>query len=243
MIEKAALRWAVGIFLASASIFSMASNRVEPNAFLDRKADTVSALVEETASDSAVLDRFERHFGMSREELLRYFGGLHLAKLNADGVYKVYSVDDQGVIKSHVERLRAGVRVFADSNGIPILKASCGNALTAGSNALQAKLIPTVTGANDALLDLTVTIPESQEFAAQMPVGTPTTPIALEPEIPVTGTNSQNVAALPAVLLAALSGAGGLSFSSGHSAPVPEPAAIVTMAGLVLAFKCRRKRR
>ncbi|HTQ11273.1 MAG TPA: hypothetical protein VMI31_14505, partial [Fimbriimonadaceae bacterium] len=191
ILEKAALRWFVGICLAGIAISAFASDeRVERNSFLATKADSVEALVHETATDRAVLDRFERHFGMSRQEILSYFGTLHLARLNEAGVYRIYSVNDQGVILSHMETLKAGDRVFADQSGKPILKARCGNAMVPGSTMMQALVSPVVAG-TEGMQAVTLTTPESQELAMMMPVETPTTPIAVAPEMPVATTSRQ----------------------------------------------------
>jgi len=202
----------------------------------------VTALVQETATDKAVIDRFERHFGMSRQEILRYFGSLHLATLNVTGVYRIYSVDDAGVIKAHVQRLKAGERVFADTKGTPILQAKCGNAMVPGSNELQTAVSPAVSGPS-GLQALAVTSPLSEELALETPVEAPTTPVAVAPEMPVTTTSSQGIASLPAALLAALSGAGGVAFSTSSHTPVPEPASLVVLLGLGSAFLCRRNSR
>lgn len=235
------MRWIVAVTVLTLGCVAWAS-RPEPNAFLNRKADTVQQLVQQVKTDGEVADRFERHFGKSKEELVAYFSDLHLARLNEDGTYMIYSVDDKGIIKARPQHLKAGTRVFADASGLPVLKASCGNAMTSGSNVLTTTVSPAISTATDTLREFAVTTPESVAVTNQTAVVTPASPIALMPATPgaVTTGGSNQGFALPAAL-AALGGAAGLLLGSGGSAPVPEPATLVVMAGAVLAFKLRRK--
>ncbi|HVT11577.1 MAG TPA: PEP-CTERM sorting domain-containing protein [Fimbriimonadaceae bacterium] len=217
--------------------------RAEPNAFLAKKADSVTQLVHEVETDSDVADRYERHFGKSKDELVSYFGALHLAKLNSEGVYVIYSVDDQGVIKSHPQRLKAGTLVFADDKGQPILKASCGNAMVAGSNALQTSVTPSIGPASNTLHDVAASPPDAmEEVIARSAVVTPTSPVALAPEMPSqisTGTSNQGFV-VPAFLMA-LGGAGSIIIGTKGNNPVPEPATLLVMASALVALKYRRK--
>lgn len=241
MKENIYLRWALGACLMAAVAFGYGSDRPEPNAFLNKSVHSVSELVREVQSDPDVADRYVRHFGKSKEDVMSYFRTLHLAKLNADGTYIMYSVDDNGIIKSHPELMKAGTLVYADSNGVPILKAKCGNALVSGSNQVAAMLNPTVGNTVDTMR--TVPINASQEANAILPqtaVMTPTEPVALAPVMPPpTGSSNQGFA-LPAAL-AAIGGAGAFLVGNGGSSPVPEPASIVVIAGALVAMKARRK--
>jgi hypothetical protein len=192
-----------------------------------------------------VADRFERHFGKTKDELIEYFGTLHLARLNQDGTYPIFSVDDHGVIKAHYQKLKAGTKVFADANGMPILKASCGNALVSGSTLQLPPVHASVGVFNDRPRDLVVTSPIASEIQpVALLAEPPGAPVAVMPVLPdqvVTGTNNQNFA-VPA-LLAALSGAGGIMIGGGgHPSPVPEPSGILVIVGAVGAMILRRKR-
>ncbi|HWA83979.1 MAG TPA: PEP-CTERM sorting domain-containing protein [Fimbriimonadaceae bacterium] len=244
MKENLINRWVVLALALSIACSALASDkRAEPNAFLAKKADTVSQLVHEVETDSDVADRYERHFGKSKEELVGYFGALHLAKLNTEGVYVIYSVDDQGVIKSHPQRLKAGTLVFADATGQPVLKASCGNAMVAGTNALQTTVAPTIGQATDTLHDVAMSPPNPMEdVIARNAVITPTSPVALAPEMPnqiSTGTSNQGFI-VPAFLMA-LGGAGSIIIGTKGNNPVPEPATLLVMASALVALKYRRK--
>lgn len=245
MKEKTVLRWVVALSVLIAAAFASASDRPEPNAFLNKKADTVPQLIREVRSDSEVADRYERHFGKSREELIQYLGELHLARLNADGTYMIYAVDDNGIIKARPQRLKAGTRVFADASGMPVLKASCGNAMVPGSNALSTTVAPSVGQATSALHTIPVTTPESIESITQMNAAlVPGEPAAIMPIIPgqVSTGNSNQGFVVPAAL-AALGGAGAILIGGRGSHPVPEPATILVMVSALAALRCRRKDR
>src|SRR6185369_9779804 len=84
MKEKLFLRWVAAAFVLTVSAAAFASDRPEPNAFLNRKADTINQLIQEVQGDGVVADRYVRHFGKTKEELIQYFGTLHLARLNEE---------------------------------------------------------------------------------------------------------------------------------------------------------------
>lgn len=79
--------------------------------------------------DHAVADRYERHFGMSKSDVVAMFSGLHVAKMTESRSALMFGVPDNGVIHSHPTVLKKGLLVFADLNGEPILKMECGNPL------------------------------------------------------------------------------------------------------------------
>jgi hypothetical protein len=242
MKEKNTLRWVAAICIFVFVSASFASDRPEPNAFLNKKADTVSQLISAVRNDPAVADRYARHFGKTREEVVQLLSGLHLARLNEEGTFLIYSVDDDGVIKAKPQRLKAGTRVFADASGNPILKASCGNALVPGTNAQVASLNPGVVPATETLRTVAVTTPDVLEENVVTGVLTPASPVALMPVMPdtiATGTSNQGFA-LPAAL-AALGGAGAILFGGGGSAPVPEPTTVLVMVGALGALALRKK--
>jgi len=241
------LRWICAVCIFAAFAVASASQRAETNAFLATHVNSVSQLIEEVSRDGAVADRYERHFGKKKSELVVFFGTLHTARLNSAGTYRIYSVLDNGSIKAHVERLKAGTRVFADASGMPVLKLSCGNAMMTGTDAQTTALSPSVTGQTNVLQTVSLTTPESQIVTNQSEVLTPGSPIALSPEFPnspgqvSTGNRNQGYAGLPA-LLAAIGGAAGVSIGShGGSTPVPEPATVVVMIGMIAAIKLRRR--
>jgi hypothetical protein len=244
MKEKVLIRWIVGACLLTSMAWAL--DRPEPNAFLNRRADSVSQLITEIKTDPAVADRYARHFGKTRDEMVQLVSQLHVAKLNATGTYMIYSVDDEGIIKARPQRLKAGTRVFADANGVPVLKASCGNAMVAGTNAQGAFLSPAMANVSDQLREIAVTTPVGvEEGAAPMAAAVPQTPLALTPATPpqvTTGSRNQGLA-LPA-LLAGIGGAGAFLIGGhGGGTPVPEPASMVVIGGALAAMACRRRKR
>jgi hypothetical protein len=103
-----------------------------PNAFLDRPAYTRAEFLRQVSTSPKVLDRYMRHYHMSKEEMIEYFEGLSLGRLKSDGTYIMYNVPDTGELRSKVFNFKRGTRVWMDADGEPILKASCGNPLTRG---------------------------------------------------------------------------------------------------------------
>lgn len=219
------------------------AQRPEPNAFLNKRADSMAQIVYAIRTDPEVADRFSRHFGKSKEEVIAYFNTLHLAKLNEAGTYMIYAVDEtSGVIKARPERLKAGTLVYADSSGMPILKARCGNALVPGSNQLTTTIEPTVGNTVETMRTVPVSEAAAVESVAQTTALAPSEPIALAPMIPetvTTGSSNQGFA-VPAAL-AAIGGAGAFLIGGSGSNPVPEPASVVVIAGALAAWKLRRK--
>ncbi len=222
------------------------ASRPEPNAFLNRKADSVAALVSQVQSDPQVMDRYRRHFGMTDQEVVQMLRSLHVAKLNDGGTYMIYSVDEKtGVIKSSAQHLKPGTRVFADANGNPVLKLNCGNALITGSNNQTASINPSMPSLNDASKDIAVSTPEAGELTT-IPTATaltPNEPLAVTPMMPQVNTGSSNQGfALPAAL-AALGGAGAFLVGTHGTSSVPEPTSMLVIGGAIASLALRRRKK
>ncbi len=80
---------------------------------------------------------------MSKSDLITYFEKLHVDKLQSTGSYVVYNVHDDEVIRARVFRLKAGMPIFADASGKPILKISCGNPMVAPTPKVTIQVKPT----------------------------------------------------------------------------------------------------
>lgn len=220
--------------------------RPEPNAFLNRRASTTAELIAQVQSDPQVMDRYRRHFGLSSEEVITMLQSLHVAKLNNNGTFMIYSVDEQtGVIKSSAQHLKAGTRVFADASGNPVLKLNCGNALITGSDNQTASINPTMPSMSDNSRDVAVTTPAGSELTT-IPTATamtPGEPLAVTPVMPQVNTGSSNQGfALPAAL-AALGGGAAFLVGHGGSTPVPEPASMIVVGGAIASLALRRRRK
>jgi len=237
-----------------AGSFAMGLARSEPNSFLNKSAWTHSALMNQARSDSAVMSRFTRHFGMRRDEVLTMLGGLRAGTLNQDGVYLVYNVNDDEEIRARVIFYRKGTKVWEDSNGTPILKMSCANPMVRGTDDQLAVLRPEVSRA-DALRPVQMVEGEGEaaaEVVSQIiDVQPDPSAQALAAAAIVPGIASSTVAAGAAfnpLVLAPLAGLGFVKTTSKGGdepapPPVPEPATILLVgAGLgALAVKKARK--
>lgn len=111
--------------------------RAGRGAFLYNKVDSVSALTSQLSSNSKVADRYAKHFGTSKDNVIKYFKeNLQLITLNKARQSTVYFIGRNGSIMSGKRLLPAGTRVFATKDGIPVLEWRCGNPLV--------KALPTV---------------------------------------------------------------------------------------------------
>jgi len=239
---------ALATALTIVAIASIAAARTEPNSFLNRPANTLPALKAQLASDRQVMDRFMRHFGMTREQVMTMVSGLKLARLPQDGVYLVYNCSDNEEIRARVMFYRRGTLVWVDAMGNPVLKVSCANPMVRGSDRgvqpTTATVAPTVTSETrpmaapggetlvmSATVDSTVPgIPEASPLAFNA---------GAAPGIPeLSRRSSSGLFALAP--LAALGFIG--SRDRNPPPPVPEPTTFVAL-GLGAAVMAARKRR
>lgn len=110
----------------------MADARPQANSFLDAPAPNHAALIRQVRTDGDVMDRYQRHFAMTRTQVLAYFADLRLTRLQYDQAYDVYAVPRGGALKSTRRTLRRGTLVWVDRGGKAILMEVCGNPLTRG---------------------------------------------------------------------------------------------------------------
>lgn len=125
-------QWAVALVIAGVAFSTVAEARPERNAYINRPAPNHAALMNQIRNDQIVMDRYMRHFAMTRQEVLNYFSGLRLTRLSKPYRTPMYNVPDNGTLRSKVYTLRKGTLVWVDSKNTPILKESCGNPLTRG---------------------------------------------------------------------------------------------------------------
>ncbi len=150
----------IGLLVCTASV---AFARPEKNAYLNKAATTHAQLMAQVKSDKVVLDRYMRHFAMTKAEVIQYFNTLKLSKLTKPTRLAMYNTPDSGVLRSREFVLKAGTKVWLDPTGQPILKQSCGNPLTRGP--VQAvKKNPVVAGveptAAEEVPELSTILPE-----------------------------------------------------------------------------------
>ena len=132
-VAQEAIKSATDVVTAKVS----ASQRPEPNAFLESKAPTHEALMNEIKNNSVVMSRYTRHFGMTKEQVIEFFDTFKLDRLKQDGVYLVYNTPESGEIRSRSIFYKKGTPVWVDQMGNPVMKVSCGNPMLRGTDAQQ----------------------------------------------------------------------------------------------------------
>lgn len=227
----------IPLCVAAIVLASVALARPEENAFLNKPANTHAQLMGQIKTDNVVMDRYMRHFGMTRQEVIAYFSGLNRSRLDEDGVYLVYNVPDWGELRARALFYKKGTPVWKDADGRPILKASCGN--------------PMVRGTDGAPPELDVEVPEmdSEVFAFDAPVTSETTPVLMSnvsPVLPEVATlpmaaSAPGVPGVPGIGWVLPLAAGFLVSGGGGGSPIPEPATIIIMGAGVAALAARRR--
>lgn len=251
------------LLIAAALVTAAAATaKTEPNSFLNRTANTHSALMSQIKTDSVVMGRFTRHFGMTSDQVTNYFSQLRAGVLKQDGVYLVYNCDDRTEeIRAKVIFYKKGTPVWEDSNGVPILKMSCANPMVRGTDDLLAVVEPEVSAQPVGELRGTEAVPtpqaviapevETEILATDIEVSASALPIAgLAPALPAAAAVGSSAAAFsPALLIPLAAGAtlltdtGTGSTSNPGPPPVPEPGTMLALAagGAFMAARRRKK--
>lgn len=241
----------------SLGIVATAFARPDRNAFLNHRALSVDQLVAQVKRDPAVMDRYQRHFHMSKSEVVSYLSSLRVSRLTKDGAYRVYSVPPNEVIKMHTEVMPKGMPVFVDVSGAPVMVLRCGNPLAKGPKKpiLEPEIDAKDPGESaqnlrDVPENEILTPYSSDLISATMPMN-PTVPDEAGPT--TTGDSHIPVlAAAPNILnwLLALGGGAMVIVGGDHvvvvSDSTPEPMSLVVMtagAGLLMAGRARRRAR
>jgi hypothetical protein len=101
---------------------------MERGAFLRKPAESRQQLINQVRQDPIVSARYQRHFGMTHDEVIQYFSQLNTGKLQEGGRYAVWHVrEEDGVPHTKWLTLRTGEPIFADADGRAVLKLNCGN--------------------------------------------------------------------------------------------------------------------
>lgn len=239
---------AIGTLAVLGLLAGAAVARPDLNAFLNKKVDTTAQLVAQARSDKEVMDRFMRHYGMTRSEVIEYLGTLRPSTIKQEGVYAVYSVPEGGRIKLRMERLKAGEKVFASQDGEPQMILKCGNPLTMGPKTViaanQTPVTTTEVMVEESPLVITTAIEAESEPLVLMQPAEPQYTLVTPPT-----TQDPDVDAIPFVtpsgfnpLPLALGGLLFLDNGGGSNNPVPEPMTIAAF-GAGIAYLGMRKRK
>ncbi len=231
---------------------SLAWAQMPPNSFFVRPARSVTELLQQVRQEPVVLDRFMRHFQLSREELLDYFRSLRTARLPADTLFTIYNVNHEtGEIYSKQRTLKKGELLFVEASGRPVLQASCGNPLVGPrSDGTATPALGGVSTTSQGLKEISIV--SAGETAPLVELQTMEPPSTLLPDVefvappsalqqPATqGQQQQEEAPFLIPLTFLPSALVGLNPSPPPI--VPEPSAILVLAGASSLVLARRKK-
>jgi alpha-D-ribose 1-methylphosphonate 5-triphosphate synthase subunit PhnH len=246
--EKEKMRKVLAAVVACGVLFSVASARPEPNAFLNKTAPTVAALVAQVKKDPEVRDRYMRHFAMNEQELVQYLSTLKIAPATEDNVYTVYAAPDNGALRSKLTRVKKGTKLYVDASGEPVMLWNCGNPLTRGpkqplaSNELETE----PSGSTEEVLrSVPMKTPDSILEASIPGISEPGVP-----DVPfvVSTPGESDIPIVPAVgggfpaWLGLVPGLVLIGGNGGGNNPVPEPATMAVLGIGAAALMRRRKK-
>lgn len=232
-------------FLAAVAFANAA---VPTGAFIRRPVKSVDDLITHAKTDPIVMERFTRHFRMTPAQVTSYFRTLHLAKLAKDGVYLVYNVRPDNIIRGRHFNLKKGTLVFADSNGRPILKKECANPMWMGVPPMVAEtpVAPRVSPREGEFADVT----SSEELVVMEPTVMPVPParVVAGPILPpatrgVAISSGGGLGFLPLLFLGAGSTAFLIKKEDSDTPPVPEPATLIIAGSGFAAIVARRRKK
>lgn len=217
------------------------------NSFCNVTPHTTDQLINQVKGNSIVMDRYTRHFAMTEEEVIAFFGTLVPGRLIKDGIYTVYGVPRDGKLHVHRRLLKRGEKVFMDAQGRAILQMRCGNPLTLGPrNPIALSEGPEPAGPMDT--NLVAEGGDVEEAPATLAYVAPSTPAPiLAPPAAVVVTESHSRVIPFPLLIPILIGGSCLIIHHGNGGGggkvVPEPASMAVVVMGVGALAARRRKR
>lgn len=235
--------WLLAVTLVTSVI---ASASTEPHSFLLYPAPNHASLMRQARNEPILMNRFTRHFGMDRDEVLSMLEGLRLGRLESDGMYLIYNVPESEELRSRVIFYRKGTLVWVNQSGQPVLKASCANPMVRGTDIALAYVAPpkmSMTSSMSMRDFEAVTPPETAMVLNPMTTIEPTvienSAQALLPQPPEIPTISNQPIGAPWWILPA---AGAFLIRTGDDPPpIPEPFTIVSFGAGMAALIARRR--
>lgn len=231
----------LGLVVAAA----LSSARTEPRSFLVYPAPNHETLMRQIRTEDKVAQRFMRHFGMTKQEVLAYMDGLRLSRLEQDGMYLIYNVPDSEELRSKVMFYRKGTLVWVNQMGQPVLKASCGNPMVRGTDVALAYIKPSPMNMTStmAMRDFEAVSPPETQFimnpvASMPPIVIEDSAQALIPQAPEIPTVSSQGFGAPWWILPVIGGF--FIVPDDEPPPIPEPATIITLSVGAAYFARRR---
>lgn len=240
----------IATMIAATMLVALASARTEPNSFLNKPVDTHAALMRQITTDSQVMNRFMRHFGMTRDEVVSYFNTLKLDTLTQDGVYLVYNVPESEEIRARAIFYKKGTKVWVDPQGTLVLKASCGNPMIRGTDNTTVE-VQTAVEAAVAPVTASAVVPPGvgvDPVAQSLPVDVESSALAFPTEAPVDVTQftrSSGAVFNPAFLLPLAAIPFVITEDDPPGDPVPEPMTMVALAagaGIIARKRSKNKK-
>jgi len=183
-------------------------------------------------NDAAALERYESHFGMSRDEVIAFLGDLHPGTLAKAGTFAICE-PAFGALETQVTlKLEKGQAVFLDKSNTPVLLAEGGYPMTASLNDESTKESASASAAD--AMPATATSGETQMAM-------------MAPGASMASGGSQNYRWLTAVpviipILGATNTFGGSDNGGSNINPVPEPASFAILGVGALGLLRRRKK-
>lgn len=225
------------------------AQRMDPNSFIKRPANTIDELVAQVKSDKEVMSRYMRHFGMTADEVVAYFKTLKKGAVAEDGAYLIYNTPESGEIRARVLFYRKGTPVWVDRDGNYIMRVNCGNPMIRGTD--LGKTEPTETVALHSTTDV-------RELVVEQPPGIATTSvsaISVAPpvaeydaivieDMPPAFPEEAPQIVIPPVLGLIVPFTGAIMLNDrGSNPPIPEPASMIALGTGIAGFMVARRRR
>lgn len=190
------------------------------------------------------MDRYMRHFAMTEQEVITYLGALQLTTASQDGVYVVYGAPNGGPLRSRLQNIRKGTKVWVDQAGDIVLLWHCGNPVTRGPKVPLDANKP-VAEPNGKPMD------ELKEVPLQSPVSTmaANATASMEPGVPDVPVIPENHGDIPIIsshgnlgVLGILPIIGIIKTNHHHNTSVPEPTTMAVFGIGAAALAARRRR-